>query len=345
MLQGFIKKGFYSLLVLFGVVTLVFMLFNLQQGDPARMIAGQRADKKAIDNINNRLGLNKPLIVRYGNYINNLLPISLDSKEFQHKIPLVGGVVLKWPYLNQSFQNNQPVSTILQTYFPSTFLLALFAIAIAIVLGIFFGLLSGIYKNSITDKCLLLIAALGNSGPSFFVGIIIAWVFGYLLFDYTGLNTNGSVYFIDVFEGITLALKNILLPAIALGIRPMAVVTQLTRSSVIEVVSQDFVRTARAKGLNPFKTFSVHVLKNALNPVLTSVSGWFASMLAGTVFIEYIFGWKGIGYILVDALNKYDLPVIMGVVLVTSSIFIVVNFLNDFLQTLLDPRLKKANGN
>jgi peptide/nickel transport system permease protein len=179
------------------------------------------------------------------------------------------------------------------------------------------------------------------AGPSFFMAVLIAWLFGFVLAPYTGLNMTGSLYAIDNFgNGKIMELKNLILPAFTLGIRPLSVIVQLSRSSFLEVLSQDYIRTARAKGLSSNSILVNHALRNALNPVVTAVSGWLAGLLAGAVFIEYIFGWKGIGKEIVDALENYDLPVVMGSVLVISVFFVVINILVDITYGLLDPRVR-----
>jgi peptide/nickel transport system permease protein len=177
--------------------------------------------------------------------------------------------------------------------------------------------------------------------PSFFSAILFAWIFGSVLHAYTGLPIMGSLYEIDDYgENSYLAWKNLVLPSLVLGIRPLGVITQLTRNSVLETLQQDYIRTAKAKGLNTFQIMRRHVLKNSLNPVVTAVSGWFASLLAGAVFVEYIFGWNGLGKEIVSALNTLDLPVIMGSVLTISLIFILINIVVDFIYAYLDPRLR-----
>ena len=176
--------------------------------------------------------------------------------------------------------------------------------------------------------------------PSFFAGLLIAFVFGYLLHSYTGLNMTGSLWQYDPFTGRHLALKNLILPALALGIRPLAIITQLTRSALLDTLSQDYIRTAYAKGLTTSRVIFRHALPNALNPVITAVSGWLAELLAGSFFIEYIFGWKGVGKITVDALDKFDFPLVMGSVLLTAFIFIVVNLVTDMLYAKIDPRVR-----
>ena len=176
---------------------------------------------------------------------------------------------------------------------------------------------------------------------SFFSAILFAWLFGFVLKEYTGLEMTGSLYVVDDFgEHIYIQWKNLVLPAIVLGIRPLAVVSQLMRNSLLEVLNQDYITTAKAKGLSQTAVIGRHALKNSLNPVVTAISGWFASMLAGAVFVEFIFGWNGIGKEIVDALNKSDLPVIMGTVIVIASLFIVINIFVDILYGWLDPKIR-----
>jgi len=220
-----------------------------------------------------------------------------------------------------------------------------FAIITGILSGFLFGVIVGIFsalkKDGIFDRVALVLSVLGMSLPSFFAAIIIAWVFAFLLSGYTGLNMTGSLYTVDDYgRGEYLSLKNLILPALTLGIRPLGVIVELTRSSMLDVLSQDYIRTARAKGLSEFRVVTRHALKNALNPVVTSVSGWFASLMAGAVFVEYVFDWKGIGVVIVDALEKYDFPVIMGTVLFISVILIIINILTDVTYALLDPRVR-----
>jgi peptide/nickel transport system permease protein len=162
-----------------------------------------------------------------------------------------------------------------------------------------------------------------------------------VLHAYTGLNLTGSWFDIDEVTGERyLTLKNLVLPAFTLGIRPLAIITQLTRSSMLDVLNQDYIRTAYAKGLTSGIVIFRHALRNALNPVITAVTGWFAELLAGAFFVEYIFGWKGIGKLTVDALEKLDYPVVMGSVLLSACIFIFINLLADLLYAIVDPRVK-----
>lgn len=361
MLLFILKRLFYGFLVLLGVVVVVFFLFNVLPGDPARLMLGQRADKASVEAINKDLGRDKPLMVQFAMYMNDLSPISihnienkdhylfLDTARYNPCTPLFKisdnkSLVLKTPYLRRSYQTKRKVSDIIIDTLPETAVLATTAIVLASFWGIIIGVFAAIWKNSWFDNLSLVGAVLGMAGPSFFVGLLFAWIFGYLLADYTGLNAVGSLYTADDYgDGEYLELKNLLLPAFTLGIRPLSIIIQLTRSSMLDVLSQDYIRTANAKGLSRFKVIFKHALKNALNPVVTAISGWFAGLMAGAIFIEYIFGWKGMGKELVDALEKYDFPVVMGMVLVTAIIFVVINIIVDIVYGVLDPRIRTTN--
>jgi len=355
-LRFIIKRLFYGLLVLLGVVTVIFILFNILPGDPARMMLGQRADITSVDAIRKDLGLDKPMLAQFGNFINDLSPISIhhnsDKENYWYldpakyspylKIFSAGStsLVLKQPYMRKSYQTKREVGRIIAEAFPKTLLLATVSILFAFIVGLTIGIFSAICKDSFFDRFATVVSVLGMSLPSFFAAILIAWVFAFLLADYTGLNMTGSLYTVDDFgRGEYLNLKNLILPAITLGIRPLGLIVELTRNSMLEVLSQDYIRTARAKGLSESRIIIRHALKNALNPVITAVSGWYASLMAGAVFVEYVFDWKGIGVVIVDALEKYDFPVIMGTVLFISVILIIINILTDISYALLDPRV------
>ena len=356
MFQYIIKRLFYGFLVMLGVIIVVFLLFNVLPGDPARMMLGQRADIASVEAINKDLGRDKSLTTQFFNYLNDLSVLSLhnvkdkdnywyldDSKYDYVKLLTISNsaLVLKQPYLRRSYQSKRLVSEIIADAFPKTALLAFVSMFFALVVGVFVGVLSSLNKDGIFDKLSLLISAFGMSLPSFFAAILFAWIFAYLLADYTGLNMFGSMYSVDdLGNGEYLDLKNLILPAITLGIRPLAVIVELTRSSMLDVMSQDYIRTAKAKGLSTYSIVSRHALKNAMNPVVTAVSGWFASLMAGAVFIEYVFDWKGVGVVIVDALEKYDFPVVMGVLLFISVILVIINIFVDILYGLLDPRIR-----
>lgn len=355
MFRYFLNKLGYAFFTLFGVVTVIFFLFNVLPGDPARMMLDQNEDSEQMEAIRKKYGFDKPVSEQYLLYLNDLSPVSLHSKNkedysFFTKEKYTGfsllsvgekQFALKLPYLRESFhKTGKSVTEIIANTLPNTAILAVFAIVIAIFVGIFLGILSALYQNSFLDRLIAVVSTLGMSTPSFFAAILFAWIFGFVFYEYTGLNMNGSLYEVDDFgEGKFIQWKNLILPAVVLGIRPLAVVVQLMRNSLLETLNQDYIRTAKAKGLSMSAIIRKHALKNSLNPVVTAVSGWFASMLAGAVFVEYIFGWNGLGKEIVDALNYQDLPVIMGAVLTIATTFILINILVDLIYAYLDPRV------
>lgn len=357
MLSLILKKTAYGLLVVWGVVTLVFFLFNILPADPARMMLGQRADKASIEMIHSDLALDKPVGLRYFNYLNDISPLSfysldkksnfyLDKTKYGSCISLLkfgqGRLVLKKPYLRRSYQNKREVSEILSEAFPNTFILALASIAFAFVVGVSLGAVSSLYVNTWVDRLIQLITSIGMSLPSFFAAIIIAWLFAFVLADYTGLSMFGSLYVVDdMGEGEHICLKNLILPAFTLGIRPLAVITELTKSTLIEVFAMGYIQTARAKGLSKRQVIVRHALKNALNPIVTATSGWFASLMAGAVFVEYIFDWKGMGVVIVNSLETYDFPVIMAALLLICIFLVFINILTDIIYAYLDPAIRK----
>lgn len=357
MLRYTLKRLLYGLLVILGVVTLVFFLFNILPGDPARMMLGQRADAESIEIINHDLGRDKPVAIQFLNYINDLSPLSfhnnadsssyffLSSDKYAPYTTLLKikttSVVVKPPYLRRSYQSKRKVSEIIATAFPQTALLALVAMAFALVVGILFGVLSALYKDSWIDRLTLVLSTLGMSLPSFFAAILIAWFFAYVLAGVTHLNMFGNLFTVDDYgTGEYLDLKNLILPALTLGIRPLATLTQLSKNSMLEALSQDYIRTARAKGLPFRKVVFRHALRNALNPIVTSASGWLAGLMAGAVFVEYVFDWKGMGIVIVDGLEKYDFPVVMGCILFVCLLLVVINIITDILYGFIDPRVR-----
>lgn len=344
-----IKKLLYGMLVMAGVVLVVFVLFNILPGDPARMTMGQRADVQSLEAVRKEFGLDRSKPMQFVLYVNDLLPIAIldtDSntiaKYHSTKLIFLGkkALVLKWPYLRSSYQTKRDVTAILSETVPNTFVLALTAMIFATVIGVFLGVLSAVYKDSWIDKAANAFAILGISAPSFFAGIIIAWLFGFLLSDFTGLKMSGSLFSYDPFRGEILTLRNLWLPMITLGLRPLAIIVQLTRSAMLDVLAQDYIRTAKAKGLSRNTIIYKHALKNAMNPVITAISGWFASLLAGSFFVEYIFGYNGLGRTTVTALEMSDFPVVMGSILFIAFVFVIINILVDILYAYVDPRIK-----
>jgi len=335
------------MLVLMGVVVLVFFLFQ-GFGDPSRLVMGQTGDSATQANIRKDLYLDQPKWKQFIFYLNDVSPLCVHSKTDIERKNLKGifagntiKVGLKLPYLRRSYQTKKEVSSVLMQALPGTLLLAASAMLIAVVIGIPLGVLAAVRQNTIWDTSSIFASIIGISAPSFFMGIIIAYVFGFVLTNWTGLHITGNWFEIDEITGDKhLAFQNLVLPAITLGIRPLAIITQLTRSAMLDVLQQDFIRTAYAKGLSKRTVIWKHALRNALNPVITAVTGWFAELLAGAFFVEYIFGWQGIGKVTVDALEKLDFPVVMGSVLISATFFILINILADILYGVVDPRIR-----
>jgi peptide/nickel transport system permease protein len=342
-----IKRLAYGILVLLGVIVLVFFLFQ-GFGDPTRLVMGQTGDAATQAAIRKELNLDQPKWKQFLFYLNDVSPLGIHSREEIERKELTGffaggdtKVGLKLPYLRKSYQTKKSVGAVLMEALPGTIILAFAAMFIAVLIGIPLGVLAAVKQNTWMDTTAVFSSIIGISAPSFFMGIIIAYVFGFLWSDWTGLHITGSWFDMDTATGEKrLTLQNLILPAITLGIRPLAIITQLTRSAMLDVLDQDYIRTAYAKGLSKRAVIWKHGLRNALNPVVTAVTGWFAELLAGAFFIEYIFGWKGIGKVTVDALEKLDFPVVMGSVLISATFFILINILADVLYGIIDPRIR-----
>ncbi|HEY0066993.1 MAG TPA: ABC transporter permease [Flavisolibacter sp.] len=349
MLKFISKRILYGLLVLIGVVVLVFFLFQ-GFGDPSRLVMGQSGDAATQANIRKELYLDQPKWKQFLLYLNDISPLAVHSREEVEKKGLKGFFIgnentfaIKLPYLRKSYQTKKPVGSILMEALPGTLMLAFAAMLVAVLIGIPLGVVAAVRQNTWMDTGAIFSSILGISAPSFFMGIIMAYLFGFVLSDWTGLHITGSWFDINMEGEKRLTLQNLILPALTLGIRPMAIITQLTRSAMLDVLDQDYIRTAYAKGLSRRTVIWKHALRNALNPVITAITGWFAELLAGAFFIEYIFGWRGIGKVTVDALEKLDFPVVMGSVLISATFFILVNILADILYGLVDPRVRTGS--
>ncbi|CAI8198171.1 MAG: Dipeptide transport system permease protein DppB [Bacteroidia bacterium] len=349
MIQFILKRILSGFFILFSVVTVVFFLFKFSFPNPEKMAVGQRTDLATQESIKKEFGLDKSTFTQYLLFLNDLSPISFHSSsdELTKKynpllqISLSDRVLLiKGPFLRKSFQSRIKTTTLIRESFKGTFILALVSILFAVIFGVLLGIFSAIKVNSTLDQIIVFVSTLGISVPSFFSAIILAWLFGFLLHDYTGLFMTGSWTDIDPFTGEYYQWKNLILPAIALGVRPLTIFTLLTRSSMFETLNKDFIKTAKSKGISRSNILIKHALPNALNPVITAISGWFASLLAGAFFVEYIFNWRGLGKLTIEALEMNDLPVVMGSILFIGFIFIITNIIVDILYVKLDPRIK-----
>lgn len=354
LLKFITKRLFNGFFVMLGVVVVIFVLFNILPVNSARMTLGQRADVASVAAIEKEFRLNLPWYHRLVLYFNDISPLSLNNQEDKDaptnlnpdevkfvQLFSVGkmSLVLKAPYLGKSFQTRRKVSEVLGEKIYPTFVLALSAMAFASFFGIIFGVFAAIKQYSFWDNAILVMSTFGISQPAYFSGIILAMVFGYYLSDWTHLNVRGSLTDMD-YNGDTVTIwKNLWLPMIALGVRPIAIVTQLTRSSMLDVLSQDYIRTAKAKGLGYYTVTFKHALRNAMNPVVTSISGWLAALLTGAFFIEKVFDYKGLGLQTIESLLSFDFPVVMGSVLFVAFVFVVMNIFTDILYSVLDPRV------
>lgn len=343
------NKLIYGVIVVVSVILILstlFFTFINRDGKAVYEMTGQNTDQATIDEIKKAYRLDEPVWKQIMFYTNDLSFVSRYSNAENHKgIKIFSGSthywILKWPYLGKSFQTDQLVSHSIGLSLPGTLVLAFAAIVFATVIGIILGMFAARFENTFFDRAIIFMASSGMALPSFFAAILISWLMGYVLHHITGLPTWGSLFIINDYTGEkTLALKNLILPAITLGVRPLSVIAQLTRNNLLQIQKMDFIRTAKAKGLTPLRITVKHTLRNIANPIITAVSGWLGGMLAGAVFIEYIFGWQGIGKLLVDGLQKLDYPVVMGAVISITCMFVILNMVVDLLYGLVDPRVR-----
>jgi peptide/nickel transport system permease protein len=349
MLHYLFKKIAYSFLIVCLVTVTIAAIIYLAPVDPTRLTFGQRADAATVKAKKAELGLDQPLIIQLGMYLNDLSPLAIythseynQKKYAYYKLFPIGkqAFVIKKPYFRESYQNGRAVSAILSDAIPKTALLATMAMLFATFLGVVLGVAAALHQHKWIDSLASIVAIFGYSLPSYVAAMLLALLFGFWLGDYTGLNIQGSIFELDDFGEEVIVWKNLLLPTLALGLRPVAIITLLTRATMLDVLHTDFVRTAKAKGLGYWTIILRHALRNALNPIVTAISGWFAALLTGAFFIESVFGYKGLGEVTVNALVNFDIPVVLGSVLFTATIFIAMNTLADLLYAILDPRVK-----
>ena len=344
-----LRRLAYGLLVMVLVICTITGIIYLTPVDPAQLTFGQRSDVSTVKAKTAELGLDQPLYVQLIDYLGDISPVSVVTQTDENRrkyryYPLFStgadrALVLKWPYLRESYQSGRPVSEILAEAIPNTALLAGIAMLLATLLGILFGVLAALRPHTWVDHLIAVLSVFGYSLPSYVAAMLLALVFGYWLGDHTGLEVQGSLHVLDDFGDWEFRWRNLVLPAVALGMRPVALITQLTRSAMLDVLSQDYVRTATAKGLPSRRVIVRHALRNALNPIVSAISGWFAALLTGAFFVENVFNFKGLGSATITALLNFDIPVVLGCVLFTVLIFVVVNIIADLLYGLLDPRI------
>ncbi len=301
----FARRLLATIPVIFGVVLLVFSMLHLVPGDPVKMMLGEfQASPAQIAKLQSQLHLDEPLPQQFGRYVWNALHGDLG----------------------RSIRSNKPVTQEIMDNLPSTLELAITGLLVAAVLGISFGVLAAVKQYSWIDAGSMLVALIGISMPSFWLGLLLIFTFSlrFRLFPATG---GGD-------------LKHLVLPAVTLGLGASAIIARLTRSSMLEVLRNEYVTTARAKGLRESRVIIRHALKNALIPVVTIFGLQFGQLLAGTVVIETVFGRPGIGRLIVDAILNKDFPLVQGIVLVIAISYVVVNLIVDLLYAFLDPRIR-----
>lgn len=320
--------------VLFGITLLVFLFLQLIPGDPAQAILGERGTPEQLAALREKLGLNKPLYVQYLTFVRNVLTGDLGT----------------------SAVSTIPVAEELKRRWPATFELALAATLVAVVLGIPVGILAAVRKNSLLDTFSMSLSLVGVSMPVFWLGLLLVYFFAVNLHWLpTGgrLSTDLAIDFRPITGFLVLdgmlalkpevlmdALRHLILPALTLGTIPLAILTRITRSAMLEVLSQDYVRTARAKGLAERQVILKHALKNALLPVVTIIGLQFGTLLGGAILTETIFSWPGIGSYIYEGILNRDYPVVQAGVLVVATVFVLVNLLVDLSYALLDPRIQ-----
>lgn len=301
-----IRKILYSVPVIWGVVTVVFILMAVVPGDPARLMMGQRGDPATLARIRADLGLDLPLHRQYFRFLGDMARGDLGK----------------------SYRNNERVTTALADRFGATMRLAFWAMVVAAVIGVAAGILSAVRQYSLFDYSAMFIAISGVSAPVFWVGLLLLLVFAYGFHVIPGVGYGDGDW------------RYLVLPVITLGVRPAALIARLTRSCMLEVMSQDYIRTARAKGLAEKVVVIKHAFKNALIPVVTIIGTQVAELLSGAVLTETIFAWPGVGRLAVEALVARDFPMIRGTVIFMALLFLVANLLVDLSYGFIDPRIR-----
>ena len=332
MLAYTIRRLLMLIPVLIGMSILVFSIVHLIPGDPAKTILGEKAAPEVLEKMREDLGLNDPLLVQYKNYMVNLIQGDLGT----------------------SIKTKRSISEEIKPYLAATIELTFFAMGFAVFVGINAGIIAAWKQNSWFDYVAMLIALIGVSMPVFWLGLMEQYIFAQKLqwlpsigrdSILNPINSITNLYIIDTliqgdFDGLKQILRHLILPSIALGTIPMAIIARMTRSSMLEVMKADYIRTAKAKGVAQFFLVYKHALKNAFIPVLTVVGLQTGLLLGGAVLTETIFAWPGVGKYLYDAISVRDYPVIQSGILMIATIFVVINLIVDLLYSAIDPRIR-----
>jgi peptide/nickel transport system permease protein/oligopeptide transport system permease protein len=289
---------------LWGVATAAFIMARLLPGDPARVIAGVLATEDQVDHLRLQLGLDQPLPVQYLEYLGSLARLDLGTSA-HFGTPVTGEIASRLPYTAE---------------------LAVAALAMAVVLGVLGGVVAALRRNTVVDLAISAVSVLGISMPTYWLGLMLIVVFAVQLRLLPAAGADSPA--------------GIVLPAITLGLLSVGLIARMTRSSLLEVLAQDYVRTARAKGVPPARVVLSHALRNALVPILTAIGLQLGALLGGAVLTESVFGWPGVGRLLLDSIFSRDYPMVQGLVLLFAVTYIVVNLLVDLLYAVVDPRVR-----
>jgi len=332
LLSYIIKRLLWAIPTLLGVSILVFSMVHLAPGDPALVMLGEHASKESVEALREQMGLNKPLLDQYIMFVSNAV-----QGDF--------GI---------SMTSGEPVIDEFMERFPATVELALVAMFFAVIAGLFAGIISAVKRYSIFDYTAMGTALAGVSMPVFWLGLMLIYFFsvelgwlpvsGRLGYEFdidevTGLFLIDAIL-MDDYEAFWDALKHLILPAIALGTIPMAIIARMTRASMIEVLKEEYIRTAKAKGCSKTQVIMIHALKNALLPVLTVIGLMIGTLFAGAILTETTFSWPGIGKWLVNAVYQRDFPIIQSTTLIIASMFVIVNLVVDVLYAVVNPKIR-----
>ncbi|MCC7478229.1 ABC transporter permease [bacterium] len=328
MLAFVLRRLLLSIPVLFGVTFICYGILSAAPGDPVRIIMGQHYDPEIAAQITKQWGLDKPWLVQYGRFL-------LRTAQGD---------------LGHSYAKRTPVGPFILGKFKNTLLLTLVAMSIAIVFGMAAGIVSAAWPRSPADAALMLLAVAGISIPVFWLGMLLQVYFAAKLgwLPVSDMSYSGDLGSLWKSSGSYPAFwwqaygRYFVLPGLTLGTVPMAIIARLTRSSMLEVLNQDYVRTARAKGLSWPRVVLTHALPNALIPVITVIGNNFAALLTGAVLTETVFSWPGLGRVMVEAISQYDYPLVMGGVILMACVFVLINLIVDITYGLIDPRVRAA---
>ncbi|WGV59451.1 ABC transporter permease [Brevibacillus brevis] len=306
MKQYIVKRLLSGIIVLFGLSVFTFLLIHLIPGDPVRIMLGQRATVEQIESLRGELGLNKPLVVQYLDYASGVLKGDLGT----------------------SLKTGRPVSTEIADRFPATAKMAVASLVVAVVIGIGLGVLAAKYKDTPIDGAIMTFSTFGMSIPGFWLGLLVILVFSVHLGWFPIAGGTG--------------LKDMVLPAFTLGTLTATALSRLTRAGMVEVLSNDYIRTARAKGMNERVVLLRHAFRNVMIPIVAVIGLELAGLLGGAVIIEQVFGWPGVGTLAIQAISSRDFPMIQGTTLSIGAVYVLVVILIDVLYAVLDPRIDYA---